>query len=115
MVVVKEGHGYSWCLFINTYRGRGVAKSGLNSADRLAHAVIHMTGTPARPAPFEQDMIRKRSITVIAAAPDQKLDSMSRINFSKVHTIEHNIKVMDVGRISRDAMNDFREFWEEYR
>ena len=35
---------------------------------------------------------------------DQKLDRMSRLNFGKVYTVEHNVKVMSVGKISRSSM-----------
>jgi hypothetical protein len=113
--VVKEGHGFSWCVFINTYQGRGVAKSGLSKTDRLAHAIIYMSGSDAKQAAAEKDMMEKAPLAVSAAAADQKLDIMSRINFGKVHTIEHNVKVMDVGRISREDMKDFRDYWNEHR
>ena len=115
MIVVKEGHGFSWCVPITTYAGRGVAKPGLSKIDRLAHAVIYMEGADARLTAADADMMDKNFIAVHPAAADQKLDEMSRINFSKVHKIEHNVKVMDVGKISRDAMRDFRDYWKEHR
>jgi hypothetical protein len=115
MVVVKEGHGFSWCVPITTYQGKGVAKPGLNEEDRRAHAIVYIEGTSARPTAAEKGMMNKRPIAVHAAANDQKLDTMSRINFGKVHTIEHNVKVMNVGRISRDDLEDFKHYWNQHR
>jgi hypothetical protein len=115
VVVVKEGHGFSWCVPITTYQGKGVAKRGLSDEDRRAHAIIYMEGTNIRPTAAERDMMDKESIAVHAAATDQKLDPMSRINFGKVHTIEHNVKVMNVGRISRDDLDDFKHYWNQHR
>ena len=115
MVVVKEGHGFSWCVPITTYQGKGVAKPGLNEGDRRAHAIIYMEGSSPRPTAAEKGMMNKRPIAVHAAANDQKLDTMSRINFGKVHTIEHNVKVMNVGRISHDDLDDFKHYWNQHR
>jgi len=44
MVVVKERHGYCWCIPINTYKGKGVAKHGLSRQEQAAHATVHMSG-----------------------------------------------------------------------
>jgi hypothetical protein len=41
------------------------------------------------------------------------LDVMSRVNFGKIYTVEHNVKVFDFGQVhneSRLVLN--RQFWE---
>ncbi|KAL2001585.1 hypothetical protein VTN02DRAFT_1564 [Thermoascus thermophilus] len=106
MVVVREQKGSAWCIPISTYSGKGLAKPGV---DVSTHAIIHMKGTkPARQA--AEPPMTKEPIAVEPASPDQKLDPMSRINFAKVHTIEHNVKVLPVGRVSDESMPKFEAY-----
>jgi hypothetical protein len=49
----------------------------------------------------------KNPIAVNMATSEQKLDSMSRINFGKVYIVEWNVKVMNVGMMSPDSIADF--------
>ena len=89
---------------IHTYSGKGVTKKGLSRQDIERHAVIHMQGTSSSPRADEHGMMVKQAITVSAASPEQKLDPMSRLNFGKPYTVEHNIKAMDVGMVLRDSL-----------
>ena len=111
MIVVNRAHGFCWCVPVNTYNGKGVAKRGFNDSDKAAHSIIYMKGEE----PFQADDetgITKRPIMVIPAALDQKLDPMSRLNFGKVHTVEHNVRVMPVGRIDPKSLPYFEAYWE---
>jgi hypothetical protein len=56
-----------------------------------------MVGTSSDADPKEK--IVKQPIAVKPAREDQKLHRMSRINFDKIYTIEHNVKVMNVGKV----------------
>ncbi|KAL2008505.1 hypothetical protein VTN00DRAFT_6699 [Thermoascus crustaceus] len=106
MVVVREQKGCAWCIPISTYSGKGLAKPGV---DVSTHAIIHMKGTkPARQA--AEPPMTKEPIAVEPASPDQKLDPMSRINFAKIHTIEHNVKVLPVGRVSDESIPKFEAY-----
>jgi hypothetical protein len=89
MAVVREGHGNCWAVPINTYGKQGVGKRGFNADDINGHAIIYMTGTSASRAPNEPVM-SKSPIEVEPADQDQYLEHMSRINFTKIHTVEHN-------------------------
>lgn len=111
MVVVKKEHGFCWCIPVNTYSGKGVAKKGFTKADRAAHAIIYMDDESSYQAADETD-ITKRAIMVIPADDDQKLDPMSRLNFGKVHTVEHNVRVMHVGRVDPKSLPYFEGYWE---
>ena len=53
----------------------------------------------------------KKPIAVKPAGTDQKLDKMSRIHFGKVHTVEHNVKVMNVGNITGNSIQYFEAYW----
>ncbi|KAJ5499337.1 hypothetical protein N7453_008388, partial [Penicillium expansum] len=94
---VKEQRGCCWCVPITTYSGQGVAKVGI---DRSKHAIIHMRGNRPRAVQSEPRMV-KEPLEVDPARPDQKLDSMSRVNFGKVYTVEHNVKVLPRGQDHR--------------
>lgn len=52
----------------------------------------------------------KEALEVEPAKPDQKLDPMSRLNFGKVYTVEHNVKVLPVGRITDGSMARFNSY-----
>ncbi|CAG8892105.1 unnamed protein product [Penicillium egyptiacum] len=106
MVVVKEQRGCCWCVPITTYSGKGVAKAGI---DRSKHAVIHMRGDRPRTVESEPRMA-KDPLEVDPARPDQKLDCMSRVNFGKVYTVEHNVKVLPVGKITEESRARFLEY-----
>jgi hypothetical protein len=60
--------------------------------------------TPSR-LPSETGMTKK-PLQVDPAGPDQKLDAMSRVSFARVYTVEDNVKVMEVGRISPSSIKD---------
>jgi hypothetical protein len=128
MAVVKADiHGACWAVPIHTYGNKGVAKRGFNEIDVYGHAVIYMTGTTPYTAPDEPKM----SKTPIQVDPAQdksqeldpkktrldlkkiRLEPMSRINFTKVHTVEHEVKVLNIGIVSKKAMPDFEQFWAE--
>ncbi|OQE47249.1 hypothetical protein PENCOP_c001G04677 [Penicillium coprophilum] len=98
MVVVKEP--------ITTYSGQGVTKAGL---DRSKHAVIGMRGDRPRTVQAEPRMV-KEPLEVDPARPDQKLDCMSRVNFCKVYTVEHNVKVLSVSKITDASRARFPEY-----
>ena len=111
--VVKQGHGFCWGVPISTYGNIGVSKAGFTASDIQAHAIIHPKGQPPAPLPREPGM-RKRPIAFKPASSEMSLDKSSRINFSKVHTIEHNVKAMDIGMIVSDSMPWFTQYWKEH-
>jgi hypothetical protein len=112
MVVVRERHGYCWCIPIHTYNGRGVMKPGFNKQDQRAHAIIHMDDTePYSTSEEEMRLMTKNPIAVHAASPDQKLRIMSRLHFGAPYTVQMNVKVMDVGTIAQKSMSAFESYW----
>jgi hypothetical protein len=104
MVVVKERHGYCVCIPINTYGGQGVLKHGLSSSERQAHAVIYSSNTSPEISRKEGELITKSPIAVDMASAEQKLNSMSRLNFGRPSTVEWNVKVMNIGMVNQKSM-----------
>ena len=71
--------------------------------DRKAHAVVYMTG--ARPTGLQDEhLMDKEPIAVDPVSADQRLNNWSRLDFRRVYTVEHNVKVKDIGRVSRQSM-----------
>ena len=80
-----------------TYSRRGA----VNRPDMKYHAIVY-TGSHAPEAlPGEElDLPPIR----IRAERGEALQPQSRINFSKIYTIEHNVKVKEVGRVTAACM-----------
>jgi len=47
----------------------------------------------------------RRSILVEAKSRTDKLDKMSRVNYAKIYTVEHNVKVYDFGQVGKGYLN----------
>ena len=97
---------------MHTYGGRGVSKPGLSKADREAHTIIYMSDTQPAKLPEESDL-NKKPIAVDKSSPDQKLHLSSRLNFAKIHTVNWNVKVMNVGRVARESMPLLVAYWQQ--
>ncbi|KAF2134753.1 hypothetical protein P153DRAFT_362491 [Dothidotthia symphoricarpi CBS 119687] len=99
-VVVREGHDCSTCLSIQTYGNRGVPQN----KEKYHHAIMFTGNQPPQPLPSEQPRIGELGmgtpIHVEASRPYNRMDPLSRVNFVKVYTIEHNVKVEDFGRVN---------------
>lgn len=112
MAVVRERHGYCICVPINTYNGNGVLKRGLTDKECRAHSIIHSSDKNPACKAGERALMTKKPIMVNMANPEQKLDEMSRIHFGKAHTVEWNVKVMNVGKVSPDSLANFMGYYQ---
>ncbi|OAP64079.1 hypothetical protein AYL99_00051 [Fonsecaea erecta] len=110
--VVKMGHGFSWAIPINSYNSQGTTRKSFDDQDRQAHSIIYMKGTEPTLLTNEPPMM-KTPIEVDGAGENKKLHEASRIRFDKVSTIEHNVKVDNVGRVSEASMPYFLSYWRE--
>ncbi|KAK3656385.1 hypothetical protein LTR56_003087 [Elasticomyces elasticus] len=118
-VVVREAEHFCSALPITNYGSRGVSKVGTKKSE---HSIIHTGRLPPQPTPGErpsrgEDGMRSRAIRVVPDGPDNQLDAMSRLDYAKVHTIQHNIKVAPVGIVHPDSraalVSQFQEVWSE--
>jgi hypothetical protein len=109
MVVVKQHHGFCWAIPINTYKGQGVAKRGFNKYDIAGHAVIHATDRAPYTDPAEPRM--SKTPLKVNMVQGETLDWMSRINFTTVHTVQHNVKVKNIGMVHKDSMGHLAAYW----
>jgi len=114
MVVIREGHGVCWCIPINTYGGQGLKRPSFNKDDIDAHAIIHMIDQQHTYLVGEPRSRKRNPIAVKKARADQKLDPASRLNFARVHSVDHRVKVMDVGSVIPECLQDLEEYWKQH-
>jgi hypothetical protein len=116
-VVIREGSNYCSALPIATYGKRGVGKPGVNKSE---HAIIYSGKRAPEPLDSEaaargENGMRPEAIRVDLDDKNDKLDPRSRLDFGKVHTIQHNIKVRYFGQVHKNSMraliNQFGNVW----
>ncbi|KAE9986436.1 hypothetical protein EG328_005662 [Venturia inaequalis] len=112
-VVVKEGRESCTCVPISTYGSRGCGKTGLA---KWQHCVVYTGKEPPQPLPEEAPRQGERSmLTPIQVKPKEKGSKMfleSRINFGKLYTVEHNVKVLDFGDVHKEHIALLRTQWK---
>ncbi|CZR58307.1 uncharacterized protein PAC_08199 [Phialocephala subalpina] len=111
-VIVDTKKGYSNCVPILTYQRRGFLKSGAHPED---HAVIYTSDKP----PNEAVTPTLTPIHVQSKTPRDKLQPLSFVNYAKIYTVEHNVKVMFIGWIANESQRsfakDFDYVWKGHR
>ncbi|KAH8745335.1 hypothetical protein F5882DRAFT_235302, partial [Hyaloscypha sp. PMI_1271] len=97
-LIVKNKKGHSLCIPILTYGFQGVLKYGVHPID---HAVVYSS---RRDGPYisdrEEGLMTKKPIRIEIKDPAHKLDPLSRLNYAKVYTVEHNVKVLFIGKVA---------------
>jgi hypothetical protein len=79
-----------------TYGGQGTLKYGVHGAD---HGAIYSSRREG-PQILPGEGLSKEPIRVDVISSSDKLDPLSRINYTKLYTIEHNVKVFFFGRVA---------------
>jgi hypothetical protein len=79
-------------------------------------------GQPDDPAPKplpDEGLLSKSPIRVVPNSPREKLDPASRVNYAKIYTVEHNVKVAFIGHIAESDQykfnTDFDATWAAKR
>jgi hypothetical protein len=100
---------------IKTYNGRGVSKPGVVNAH---HAIAFSGEFEPEPQSFERPLSdhEQGMIPGIRITPKNKydkLDIMSRIDFSRMYTVEDNVKVYNFGQVHPDYIPRLRSQWAQ--
>ncbi|KAL3471927.1 hypothetical protein BJX99DRAFT_236430 [Aspergillus californicus] len=106
MVVIKTKEHCSWCFSISTYGRKGVAKRGVVASQ---HAIVYKEGKMPY-ARHDEPQMTKEPLEIWPNSHDEPLDGMSRLNYGKIYTVEHNVKVLPIGKVSPDSMTKFRDY-----
>jgi hypothetical protein len=104
-VVAREKQGCCLCLMLNTYHRQGASKDGIKAEN---YAAVYRLGGEPEVGPNED--MTKEPFPIKVEEAGESIDPTSRIDFGRVYTVEHNIKVLKVGRIP----NDFLPRLEQY-
>ncbi|KAF2469455.1 uncharacterized protein BDR25DRAFT_394411 [Lindgomyces ingoldianus] len=103
-------------LSIQTYRGRGVPENKV----KKDHAIMYTGDVAPLPLPSEEprgawELPMGDPIRVIGKNQWGRMDPMSRVNFLKVYTVEHNVKIDDFGYVDRNdewkLITQFNSHW----
>ena len=100
LIVSEKNKGHSICMPILTYGYQGVLKRGVCPED---HAVVYSS---KRRGPYmledEKRLMTKHPIRVEVIKDAHKMDPLSRLNYAKLYTIEHNVKVLFIGKVAKN-------------
>jgi hypothetical protein len=101
-IIIEPRVGHCLCIPILTYGRQGVLKAGVHPED---HGVAYSSG---KEGPFllgrESGLMSKGPIEIKVVNDSHKLDPLSRINYSKVYTVETNVKVLFIGEVAKGCL-----------
>ena len=111
LIVSEKNKGHSICIPILTYGNQGVLKRGVHPED---HAVVYSSKSEG---PYvlerEKGLMTKHPIRVEVIKETHKLDPLSRLNYAKLYTVEHNVKVLFIGKVAKNYERDVRYSYME--
>ncbi|PQE16481.1 pfs domain protein [Rutstroemia sp. NJR-2017a BBW] len=96
---------------IHTYSGHATLKHNL--PDVQQHTMIYTTENPPEPhwyyaedGSVVREQLTKVPIRVVSqqSSPEGELDPKSRLNYSKIYTVEHYVRVLNIGMVHNDSM-----------
>jgi hypothetical protein len=108
-VVIKPHQTFSICLRISTYSGQATTKSG---AAANFHAAVIPAGGTFTPHP-QGENLEKDPVEVKVEDAAVTIDPMSRIHFAKAYTVEHNLKVRNIGVVVGDSVGLLDNYFAE--
>jgi len=116
VILERAPNKHCLCLPINTYRGQGVGKSDTFKHD---HSIIYVGKHEPEPTEKERPDGNEKpmlpSIRVEKSSQFFKLDPMSRICYSKIHTFEFNLRIQDFGMVHKRYFDVLQNnFWSSF-
>jgi hypothetical protein len=109
-VVVRPKGKHALCLPIYTYSLKATSKPSANAEE---HAPVVQEGKKVAYHQDEQVNKLKKPLFIIVEDPSIQWNSLSRLNFTKIQTVEYNLRVQKVGRINPDCLDDLETMFRE--
>ncbi|KAK6820353.1 hypothetical protein RU639_007490 [Aspergillus parasiticus] len=100
MVVFKTNSKLSWCFPIGPFNDRGADPSKL--------ATICVQGTAPLRRQYEPPITR--DYLEFVPARSGLIFQTSSVNFGKIYSVEHNVKVLEIGRIASGSIAKFMAY-----
>ncbi|RGP80489.1 hypothetical protein FLONG3_1417 [Fusarium longipes] len=95
-IVVANDLGHCTCIPISTYGKKGCKKSGVKAEQ---HGIVTESGNRT-PAPLrDEPKLGYPPVRVHIYESNERISKESRVNYSKLTTVEHNVKVLFIGRV----------------
>ena len=105
-MVVRSKKRHCLCLSVHTYQGQATSKPGVRADD---HAAVIREGGSVILHPEERELHRQ-PIHVILEHNDVTIDGTSRMDFSRIYTVEYNVPVKAIGRILHHDLEIFETY-----
>lgn len=96
-IVIRNGEGHCSCVPILTYGKLGCLKNGVKPHH---HGIVFEKGQ--QPVRLPNEPALRFDPICMEMNPGEHISEESRVNYSKLVTVEHNVKVLFVGRILYD-------------
>ncbi|RYP34515.1 hypothetical protein DL767_004227 [Monosporascus sp. MG133] len=103
---------------ISTYEGKACTKNGVRASK---HGIVYELSRHKAPPKLlkKEPELGFEPVALEIYAPNEKLQLESRVNYSKLVTIEHNVKVFFIGRVAHQHLdyvqNAVNECWGKKR
>ncbi|KAM3452994.1 hypothetical protein MY3296_004097 [Beauveria thailandica] len=94
-IVVANDQGHCTCVPILTYGGKACKKSGVKPEK---HGIVHERGQKSKKLDGEPSL-GFSPVRVEMTEEGEKISRESRVNYSKLVTVEHNVKVFFIGHV----------------
>jgi hypothetical protein len=96
---------------ISTYGNQGTMKYGCAASE---HTIVYLADTqPIYIAGEWEKGMTKDPIEIEAASETETMEPASRLRFGKIHSIEWNVKVREIGMVSRRHMSKLLAYYRE--
>jgi len=87
----------------------------MKGVDPYSHAAIYSSSEQGPKYLKNEDRsLQKKPIKIELSNPKYKLDPASRLNYVKTYKVEHNVKVLFIGRVSPKYEKTLYTNWKEY-
>ncbi|GAB0136546.1 hypothetical protein EsDP_00004845 [Epichloe bromicola] len=104
-IVIANDQGHCTCVPILTYGGKGCNKSGVKPSK---HGIIYEYGHRARTLDGEPKL-GFPAVQARITEDGERLSKESRVNYSKLITVEHNVNVFFIGSIMPESWVNFQD------
>ncbi|KAM0354175.1 hypothetical protein ACHAPU_001210 [Fusarium lateritium] len=95
-IVVANDLGHCTCIPISTYGRKGCKKSGVKAEQ---HGIVAESSNQS-PSPLHNEpTLGFPPVRVHIYEPGERISPESRVNYAKLTTVEHNVKVLFIGRV----------------
>ncbi|KAM0558197.1 hypothetical protein ACHAPJ_004881 [Fusarium lateritium] len=95
-IIVANDLGHCTCIPISTYGRKGCRKSGVKAEQ---HGIVTESSNRKPTALSGEPKLGFPPIRVHIYEQGERISKESRVNYSKLTTVEHNVKVLFIGRV----------------